>query len=196
MKSKIVGFFVIIVASLAIGASNAALAEPNDDPSRIQAVLEEFGPGPISDAQWESLTAEEQKAAIEFLTVVELEVGKPGPAEVLTGEFLAATCGWIEYPVKGNNSFGVALWTYTQRIDWCWDGTWVTSYAYRSRWGTTHYPGWQFNGHIDGSTAGGVGYTQYYAFTQGEFALCGPVIGCVQHAYPYIHLWGYGNGTG
>jgi hypothetical protein len=92
---------------------------------------------------------------------------------------------------------GIVVWRYRQIIDWCWNAahTRITS-RYRERWGRTYVPLWHFRGHIGNSTAGGVGYGYYKAFTQGHFEFCFVQIGgCVVSKDPWIRMTTYATGA-
>jgi hypothetical protein len=130
---------------------------------------------------------------------VETEVLAGAPADVSvdqlaeTEALLASGCWWAQVWRSGKNLFGSTLWKYFQRIEWCSNGSYITSKT-RIRWGETYFPGWSFKGHIGSTTGGGVGYTYYRARTQGHFCLIS-YFSCVQDAYPWIDMTVYRNGT-
>lgn len=105
----------------------------------------------------------------------------------------AVSCKWAQVERYGKNLLGMKLWSYFQKIDWCYNGSTITSRT-RTRWGETHFPGWSWKGHIGSSTSGGVGSTFYRAWTQGHFCLV-EYFSCVQNAYPWIDMTVRGNGT-
>ena len=105
----------------------------------------------------------------------------------------AAACRYVTVSRWAENVFGSTLWKYFQRIDWCYNGSSVTSVS-RRRWGETYWPGWSFKGHTGNQTSGGVGWTGYQAWTQGHFCLAS-YFDCVQDRYPWIDITVWRNGT-
>jgi hypothetical protein len=119
------------------------------------------------------------------------------------GTMIAAitTCWTWTWQRDGKNALGATLWSYFQRINWCGNGSTITSTPHgiqRTRWGEVYYPFWQWR-HVGNQTWGGVGQQTYRAWTQGEFKLCiTGDIGCVQYSYPWLDMtaWADGRGTG
>lgn len=105
----------------------------------------------------------------------------------------AAACKWAQVSRWGNNIFGMRLWTYYQRIEWCYSNGLITSVT-RLRWGEVSMPGWSFKGHTSSTTSGGKGSTSYRARTHGHFCLV-EYFSCIQNAYPWIDMTVRGNGT-
>jgi len=89
--------------------------------------------------------------------------------------------------------FGSKLWSYHQTIEWCWNGSTITS-LYRNRWAEIHDFTWVFHDHIGDSTSGGIGSWSYTAFTQGSFSQC---LGseCWTYQYPWLEQRVYANGS-
>lgn len=93
------------------------------------------------------------------------------------------------------SAVGIKLWGYYQRIDWCYNGTKVTSVT-RNRWVSVYAPFWSFTKHVGNVVQGGANQSYYRAFTQGEFKFCvGGDLGCAQYIYPWIDMTVRGNGT-
>lgn len=110
----------------------------------------------------------------------------------------ASGCWTWKWQRDGRNSLGALLWSYFQQINWCGDGSVITSTPQRTRWGEVYVPFWSW-GHIGNETWGGVNQPSYRAWTQGEFKLClTPNVGCVQNRYPWLDMtaWANGQGTG
>jgi len=133
-----------------------------------------------------------------LVAVVATAVEEGGGAPVITSlgastDVFVAACKWAQVERYGTNIFGMKLWSYFQKIDWCYNGSTITSKT-RTRWGETHFPGWSWKGHIGNSTSGGVGSTYFRAWTQGHFCLV-EYFSCVQNAYPWIDMTVRGNGT-
>ena len=105
----------------------------------------------------------------------------------------AAACWWAQAWRRGSNIFGMTLWTYYQRIEWCASGGKITSVT-RIRWGEVSMPGWSFKGHTSSTTSGGKGSYSYRARTHGHFCLV-QYFSCIQNAYPWIDMTVRANGT-
>lgn len=118
------------------------------------------------------------------------------PTNMAESMAIAAASGCKSYTlgVYITNDFGQNLGRYAQKIDWCYNGSTITSKT-RTRWGEVYSPPLQFNGNIDNSESGGVGQTYYRAWTQGEFCMWLPGAGCVTWVYPWVEQYVYGTGT-
>jgi len=106
---------------------------------------------------------------------------------------LAGGCWWAQVKRYAKNLIGSTLWAYFQKINWCSNGSYITSHS-RTRWGETYWPGWSWEGNIGSTTGGGNGSTYYRSWTQGHFCLIS-YFSCVQNAYPWIDMTVYRNGT-
>jgi hypothetical protein len=115
----------------------------------------------------------------------------------------AATAAMFAYPTKckrvsvtRRKTNGVwTLWSYYQRQGFCHNGARVNSlYDYLRRNNGTG-PGWEFKGHVAKWSAGGAGKWSYTVGTQGHYAGCTVVSGCVVHDYPWLQLKVFGNGS-
>jgi hypothetical protein len=116
------------------------------------------------------------------------EVPTSGSTESTTGGcWYAQASRWIK------NIFGVRLATYYQKISWCASNGYLTSHS-RTRWGTTSFPGWSWEGNINSTQDGGNGWTGYRSFTQGHFCYI-KYVSCAQNWYPWIDMTVYANGT-
>ena len=115
----------------------------------------------------------------------------PAPKQVASAEraellVAAAGCWWARVRRYATNIFGSTLWAYFQRIDWCSNGSSITSHS-RTRWGETYWPGWSWKGNIGSTQGGGNGSTYYRSWTQGHFCLIS-YFSCVQDRYPWIDM--------
>ncbi|MGH3057307.1 MAG: hypothetical protein ACRDPP_03595 [Gaiellaceae bacterium] len=115
----------------------------------------------------------------------------------------AATAAAFAYPtrckrvsVTRRKTNGVwTLWSYYQRQGFCHNGSRVNSlYDYLRRNNGTG-PGWEFKGHVSKWSAGGAGKWSYTVGTQGHYAACTVVSGCIVHDYPWLQLKVLGNGS-
>jgi hypothetical protein len=120
-----------------------------------------------------------------------------------TEEEDAARAAAFAYPTKckrvsvtRKKTNGVwTLWSYYQRQGFCHNGSRVNSlYDYLRRNNGTGI-GWEWKGHIAKWSAGGAGKWSYTVGTQGHYAACTVVTGCIVHDYPWLQLKVLGNGA-
>jgi len=179
---------------MALGApASAAPASSSKDGARDVATLIQSlsETGKDSGKAWSELTAEEQQNVTEAL-----KAATPG-GEVTSGigrSGATNACRWVTVSRWYNNALGMRLFTYYERIDWCYNGSTITSVS-RTRWGEVGAPFWEFKGHVGSTTSGGTGQWSYRAWTQGHYALCMPYVLCAQHKYPWIDITVRANGT-
>jgi hypothetical protein len=144
---------------------------------------------------WDSLSPEVQASVIKALEVAEVKESDTfGPVvqkSLVTGQ--AVSCTSRQTSRLGYSRAGIRLWGYFQKIDWCWNGTTITSKS-PTKWGEVYTLFWEFKGHKDSSESGGVGSSSYRSWTQGEFALCAPYILCAQYSYPWIEMTVFSGG--
>jgi hypothetical protein len=100
---------------------------------------------------------------------------------------------WTPY-LLAENVFGGDLWKYFHRVDWCQNGSVITSTTYFRAWGETYYPGWNWKGVQSTWSSGGTGYTRWTKGSQGKFCLV-EYFSCVQERWPWIETNVYGNGS-
>ena len=87
------------------------------------------------------------------------------------------------------------LWSYYQRQGFCHNGSRVNSlYDYLRRNNGTGI-GWEWKGHIAKWSAGGAGKWSYTVGTQGHYAACTVLTGCIVPDYPWLQLKVLGNGA-
>ena len=177
---------VAAIAALALVPASSALAKkpppPPDDAAALVAGVYTEVMGSGSEESESALPAPPASAEVDSL----------GASAETADAFLAA-CYWAQVRRYGKNLFGMTLWSYYQRIEWCANSSYITSRT-RIRWGETSFPGWSFKGHTGSTTGGGVGYTYFRARTQGHFCLI-QYFSCVQNAYPWIDMTVRRNGT-
>jgi hypothetical protein len=90
------------------------------------------------------------------------------------------------------NAFGALLARYQQKVDWCYDGTKITSVSHVHT-PTVYAPGWVYNGLIGHSHWGGVNQASFRAYSQASFCLNLGV--CTQYWYPWVDQTVYGTGN-
>lgn len=106
---------------------------------------------------------------------------------------LASGC-WSRTNTKTSTSLGIFQHRISQILQWCGNGSSVTS---KNDWvevstGTF----WQYGGIIDHWTTGGVGWTTYRVHRQAQFNYCPLSVGCgAQTHYPIVDQQGSGNGA-
>lgn len=195
---KLVSMFTSLTLLLAL-SSVAAAKEPID----AAALADQLNVSKNPAKAYRALTAEEQSAVDNFLAVVSFEEATTSGAVVSASSrpkvdgivALAATRCWtITKTLNAKNFFGMTMWAYKVRIDWCGDGAKITDVLRKTRWGEVYHAYWSWS-HIDLSTSGGAGKTWYSYFTQAEFRYCPVGQGCVNHRYPYIDMTVKPNGV-
>lgn len=166
------------------------------DPASAEALIEQLSEaGDDADAVYASLPHRAQAEVLEYLKVTQVKTS----VSTTEGHVLAdggRGCNSRQYQVDWCNALGQTLFSYFQKIDWCYDGSKITNTPTRTRWGEVYVPLWSYDGHIGNSESGGINQSSYEAWTQGEFKLCaGGDIGCIWHKYPWIDMTVYGDGT-
>ena len=116
-------------------------------------------------------------------------------ASVSGGATAKSTSCWYKQQKKTGYHWPFKVWSYYQRVEWCGNGSALTSTPHRSRWGDTHMLFWSFIGHIGGSTSGGNGDWSFSASTQGKFSVCYPESTCLYSYTPWLNITAYANGT-
>lgn len=191
------GVLLVMVSMLLALGSPASAATgnkgaPAGNAAGVASILQGLSDGGTS---WSDLTPEQQKQVMETLSTatVSTEVVDSGSAPKLDGASPEA-CRWARIYRYYNNALGQRLFTYYQQVDWCYNGSTITSIS-RTRWPEVSMLFWEFKGHIGNTTSGGTGSTFYRAWTQGSFALCVPYVLCAQFKYPWLDMTVRGNGT-
>jgi len=104
----------------------------------------------------------------------------------------ASGCKGYTLGRNGYSAAGIKIWTYSWTINWCYNGSTITSVSkYRTIWANGT---WSFRGDISDNQSGGVGKTSYSHYAQGDFCLFDVGV-CVGHSYPWVNQTVYGNGT-
>jgi hypothetical protein len=103
---------------------------------------------------------------------------------------------------RRRNLFGVRIYTYYERLSWCWSGG-IIRYAYRDRWGTVgSVPLWSWDGNVatnctyEHCNNRGVGTTNAQVWTEGQFHACLGALGINYCQYKYPQITIYYNGSG
>ncbi len=191
---------VVAISLVFVAMPVTATAGNGDGGGRVARLVAQLMAAEDPSAAFEQLSASDQRAVQDAVTVasVETRLGAPGSGGT-DGEISIAAAGCWTWTGRrdGRNALGGLLWSYFQRIYWCGNGTVVTTVE-RTRWGEVYAPFWSWK-HIGNQTWGGVNQATYRAWTQAEFKLCLiPDVGCVQYSYPWLDMkvWGNGNWWG
>lgn len=193
-------FLPLLLAMLAtsmFAPVGASAARPNDAARLVEQLQASADP----EAEFLRLSTKDQHAVVAFLQVTTVEESREVSRTPVAADggglvALAANACWtITKRNDAKNGFGMIMWSYFQKVNWCGNGSTITSTPARTRWGEVYIVFWGYNGHIDSSTSGGYGSTFYQTFTQGKFSLCPPLLGCTQYRYPWIDMTVRPNGT-
>jgi hypothetical protein len=179
---------LVLAAALALPAGVAA-AEPSAD-SLIRDLVAATDPA----AAFSDLSPAQQSKVLSQLQVVEIitDAPPPSPMAASSGGFavLAGGCWTVTWGRSGYNSLGWELWSLKQRMDWCGNGSTITSVT-RIRWVEVYIFGWSGT-IIQDPTWGGVGQWSFRAYSQAHMQL--DVVYPVQHAYPWLDMTVTANG--
>lgn len=188
---------ILLVASMFLTQPASAGKNQPPEPTAVDLLQRLTDAGDKAGEKFAQMSPAQQEKVVESLKVVRIEsqVVEVKNGSTSSAGILASGCKGYIRSRSGYNLLGGKLWSYFQRIDWCYNGSKVTS-TYRNRWGETYYPFWNWQ-HNGNSTSGGTGSTYYYAWTQGQFALCvnGQGWGCIQYSYPWVDQRGDKNGN-
>ncbi|MGC1377362.1 MAG: hypothetical protein WA821_14115 [Anaerolineales bacterium] len=106
----------------------------------------------------------------------------------------ASGCKGITYGVTYYDGLNNPTISFSQTVNWCYDGTKITSVTHTH--GTKTYQGfYKYNGLLADNHSGGVGKTSFYAYSQANMCETVPGFGCNWYIYPSVTETVYGNGT-
>jgi hypothetical protein len=167
------------------------ITEPATSQVDVASILRRMSAaGADANRIWGDLSPQAQNAVRDALKTTSVSDSvESGPATASTDGPLAAltTCKSKKISRVGANVFGMKLWAYYQKVDWCYSSGKIVS-KFWTRWGEVYAPFWAFNGHIAKTQSGGVGSSSYRVWTQGSFALCMPHVLCTQNRVPWLDL--------
>ena len=128
------------------------------------------------------------------------------PAPV-TGDFRAAplprslgmaddeSCWYAEPTVDSRSFVNISQWRYTQRVEWCGDGSGIVGTPLVMRSFDALAPFWQFERYHDVSE-GEWGAERYLVFSQAKFRFCAVLQAlCLDDDDPSLGMTVFGNGT-
>ena len=172
MKTKVLHLFFVFVLSLLF----------------TQPVYAKGGQPPRCDK-----TIVGSNGEIYCVVVFEEVMSTQSPANTLNADAtLASGCNWRVNGEDIYNMYGALLARYQQRVDWCYNGSIITSVSHVHT-PTVYAPGWRYNGLIGDSHWGGVNQASFRAYSQASFCLVGGV--CLQYWYPWVDQTVYGTGS-
>jgi hypothetical protein len=176
----------VVAVLLALVAVPVGAAEsPNTGGDKEGVIDFESEPDPVS------------RTIVDPRSLVETSEGHAVASGVIDEPILSKALGcrtkvaWVGI----KNVFGTFLWKYFQKLGWCWKKGEITSATPRCRgtWAEVYFPLWDFKGHIDCDSSGGLGQSFVRRWRQGKFQLC--AAWCVQTKTPWLNVRGSGTGV-
>lgn len=146
------------------------------------------------EKEFQKLSSTEQKKVLRYLRPEKttVKINEPDPESAISA---ASGCKEVTAEFTGVNGSGSELYTYNMEVNWCYDGSTVSS-TDRRRWGNTSAVFWEYVGHQDSNERGGDGDTFYESTSTGHFRLCvSGNMACAQHVYPSVEVSVYSDGT-
>jgi hypothetical protein len=184
----------LAVATLGAGTAAAAASPEAQGVALYKTIL--ASPNPL--AAYNQLGSAQQGLVRLVLTFDHADVVTPA-AEPATGLVVAASGCWgATKSIQGKSAAGIVVWQWNVHISWCASGTRITSKSH-SEYPTSVALTWAYNDDGDWphlNPSGGVGAGSYTMWAQAHFQWCPlPLVGCVQHQYPWASVTGRANGT-
>ncbi|GAB3499085.1 hypothetical protein FB471_1576 [Amycolatopsis cihanbeyliensis] len=109
------------------------------------------------------------------------------------------TCNWVKVTVEAENAVGSRLWSYVNRVDWCYSNAIVTSISPIQiasdipQW--SNLAGWTYDGVKSKEQWDYYGDKWVYRnHTQAKFEYCPPRVICIDEALPEILIDTYADG--
>jgi hypothetical protein len=158
--------------------AGASTAPAITAPSPTTVVAEQTGSRPV-----QQITVQQYLAAAAAGVAVAAVTAGTGPTAMSTSCY--SYWSWSQ----GTNNAGAVVWQFNLEPYWCRNGT-VISSAFTDVWGNTYASGWNYDGEIEAGTEYGVGWNEYYTYSQGKFCNAG----CTQEGEPFLEVWAYANG--
>jgi hypothetical protein len=174
---------VLVLGAILALPSAVAAGEPSPDrPLRDLAAASD----PL--AAFDALSPAQQQQVLADLEVVKLVTDKPSPSPVTASRsgfsVTSSGCWTVTWGRSAYNIYGVELFSLKQRIDWCGNGSTITSVT-RLRWVEVYVVGWSGT-IIQDPTWGGVGQWSFRAYTQADFVLT--IVYPWTHVYPWLDM--------
>jgi len=164
--SVLVVFVLIAMSAFPAMAKDKGPKDPNSQVARV-----------------ETFEVVQEYSAQEYMTL------NPESTDVVA---LASGCKGYTLGRKGYSGIGVHIWTYSWTINWCYNGSTITSLSkYRTVWANYY---WRFVRDLAESQSGGVGQASYSHYAQGEFCFF-QTYSCLSYSSPWVNQTVKGNGT-
>ena len=192
---------IIVLSGLWAGGIKVQAEEPSD-----QAIVAAFNSQPTHEAAWALYWQQSARGRIAIDTfnhavtvVVVHRTNSPqtnSSRHGLQAPLLAAGCFYSEWGIRhlnGSNQF--VLSEYSQRIDWCTNGSTIDSVSPQDHC-YAYFAGWSCEASVTFAPSGGVGSVSYSLFS--KWKVCEWIAGwCrIQH-FPWVNqtVWGDGRST-
>jgi len=210
--SLLIGIVFILSMLLMSTGPVAASDESSVDwsnPVVLQSLYEKVKNAEDPDKSFAELSPEAQEALVESLTKLTYEITVTGdsPGKSARNGLMAT----LERLANGSMTLGggtkavtvtlrayswpfhTLIFSFSQRIQWSYDGVYVTAVQDHHSWGEASWP-WSYQGLIGEFESGGAGHTYFLRFSQGKFTL--NLFGLpVMTMTPAIIMWVYGDGS-
>lgn len=192
---RIVVMLSMLLLIIAPGATLADDQRPIDvDIERTEEIVSDLDEAADPDQVFSELSEEEQASVMSYLEVDRIETTEEYAVD-RNGASTMGTCWQLQTNVRATNAFGYQLWRFTNWINWCGDGSVLTSHPTHGQT-TSTAPFWTFNGLVgDHWHQGTTGWTGVEMYHMGYFQLCYTDVGCVDSVYPWIHQKAMGSGA-
>jgi hypothetical protein len=184
-------YFALVLVLGGVLALPSAVAAGEPSPDRM---IRDLAAASDPRAAFESLSPSQQRQVLADLQVAKFVTDQPSPSPVApSGEGFSVTasgCWTVTWGRSAYNIYGVELFSLKQKIDWCGNGSTITSVT-RLRWVEVYVLGWSGT-IIQDPTWGGVGQWSFRAYTQADFVLT--IVSPWVHVYPWLDMTVTANG--
>ena len=188
MKTKrlLLAMLLLIVGVFnTTGSFVGADASKHSEVELLAGIYQEIINSDNPELAFAGLPQETQKAMIEAMSHLTYET-------VVNSDNLRDSLG-ITVEVNARSLFGTIVWRFRQRIEWSYDGFYVTDVSDHHSWGTAVWP-WFYRDLIGEAEYGGAGNTYFTRFSQGLFEeIIGDVL--IDSDTPWIDMTVFGDGT-
>lgn len=192
-----------LAAALALAitmAGSAFAAEPQRDAARLTA---DVAAAKDQKAAFAALSHAEQQAVIDYTSVASISSwhtlrrvpDRSGKVQAAAGAAVVKCWDWT-WGRDAHNPVGVLLWQFTQRIQWCANGTKITNNPFRTPKGVPKFIWWSYNGLVGSEVGGGINQSTYRSFVEGWMAYRPPMPFLNQDNYPWLDMTAHADGRG
>lgn len=198
MRFRHAGSLGLAVAMVMTAIGPVAAANPEREAARLTNIVAQAAD---QSAAFAALSSREQQAVLNYTSLSYVTdwqspvVRISGPTDGVQSAATTTCYDWT-WGRDAHNPFGVLLWQFTQRIEWCANGTTITNTPFRTPHGSTNYLWWSYEGLVGDSTAGGQGQESYRSYVEGHMAYRPPYPWLNQDNYPWLDMTAHANGSG